>query len=115
MGTWNRAVTATYDFQNMSHVFPLMHRAVGDFLHMNRNLSRLSKVIVFGSSVTSACNPWSDVDIYVEGVERGVDRLELPSCREFDVIYEQDLKHDTGRLRKEIFDKGVVVFERDAT
>ncbi|WP_083504310.1 nucleotidyltransferase domain-containing protein [Acetivibrio ethanolgignens] len=23
-------------------------------------------MVVFGSSVTSACNPWSDIDIYVE-------------------------------------------------
>lgn len=26
----------------------------------------MKRIIIFGSSVTSACNPWSDIDVFVE-------------------------------------------------
>lgn len=31
-----------------------------------KQFSEVQKIVIFGSSVTSARNPWSDIDAYVE-------------------------------------------------
>ena len=51
------------------------------FLHSKEilqvaTLYRINKIIIFGSSVTSACNPWSDIDIYIDFGENTPEYLE---------------------------------------
>ena len=96
-------------FKNVEHIFPTQQRDVSTIVAKAKLDSNIKEIIIFGSSVTSACNPWSDIDVYFDleedkplpyfGISTGLD-----AWTNFLVD-----KH----LMSEIKEKGVVVYERD--
>lgn len=104
--SWNIFVEP---FQNVDKIFPTQQADVRLIIDKISGDTNIRKVIIFGSSVTSACNPWSDIDVYFDliedmplpffGITTGLD-----AWTNFTV--DADLLH-------EILEKGVVVFERD--
>lgn len=96
-------------FKNVEHIFPTQQRDVSTIVAKATLDSNIKEVIIFGSSVTDACNPWSDIDVYFNleedkllpyfGISTGLD------------AWTNFLVDDY--LMKEIKEKGVVVFERD--
>lgn len=96
-------------FKNCEFIFPTQQKDVYNLLQLWKNDKNIKKVVIFGSSVTSACNPWSDIDIYAELVEE-VDRLKKPECVvPFDIWTNYDVD---DRLLEEIERTGVVVYEQ---
>lgn len=48
------------DYMNANLIFPTQQRDVYHIIKICRQDPNIKKVVIFGSSVTSACNPWSD-------------------------------------------------------
>lgn len=105
---WKVCVKEPY--MNVEKIFPTQQKDVGKVISVWKKDDNIRKIIIFGSSVTSACNPWSDIDIYVEMLEKkrrpatGIKEVSLDIWTNYDV--------DEGLL-KEIMEKGVVVYERN--
>lgn len=101
--------TITPYFKNAEFIFPTQQRDVLKIVNTVKLDANIRRVIIFGSSVTSACNPWSDVDVYFEldkdkrlpvfGLENSLD-----AWTNFSVDKE---------LLSSILDTGVTVYERD--
>jgi len=53
-------------YQNITRIFPTQQADVGRMIDVCKNDPNIRKIIIFGSSVTPLCNPWSDIDIYFE-------------------------------------------------
>ena len=71
----------------------------------------VEKIVIFGSSVTSARNPWRDIDVYVVLQEEcHLRKPKLPVQIDLWTNFDVD-----DRLLTEIKEKGVVVFERGDT
>lgn len=105
---WKICVSEKEQFMNVEKIFPTQQRDVSTLLNSFIANQQVKKVIVFGSSVTSACNPWSDIDVYVElteDVSIRKPRVGVPVdlWTNFDV---------DSRLLSEITEKGVLVYER---
>lgn len=97
------------NFKNCSHIFPTQQRDVQNLLKCWEKDKNVDKVIIFGSSVTSACNPWSDIDVFVQ-VKHPVDKFNKPDCVvPFDIWTNFDVD---DRLLAEILKTGVVVYEQ---
>ena len=104
--SWN--VVKGVTFQNCPLIFPTQQKDVQNLLDGWKDDSNIVKVIIFGSSVTSACNPWSDIDVYVE-VKKPVERFSKPGCVvPFDIWTNYDVD---DRLLEEINRTGVIVYE----
>lgn len=97
-------------FKNAARIFPTQQKDVCEIIKRYSADSNVKKLIVFGSSITSACNPWSDIDIYVEMEENknlppsGVREVAVDVWTNFTVD-----KHLYSEIKK-----GVTVYERDA-
>jgi len=63
MGIW-KAFAKPY--KNINHIFPTKQKDVGEMVDVCKKDKNIQRIIVFGSSVTPLCNPWSDIDIYFE-------------------------------------------------
>lgn len=102
------------DIRNIRNIFPTKQNGVALRLRAALKTGKVIYAIVFGSSVSNRCNPWSDIDIY----------FELSSPFEFgepyDLMTEQDdsatdlwTNYDVDEgLLKEIQETGVLVYER---
>lgn len=102
---WN---AVTKPFRNIHRIFPLKQKAVYDLIEVCRQDSNIKKIIIFGSSITAACNPWSDIDVYFE-MEK------MP--KHFPVVGNHEQSFDkwcnftvSDELLHEINKKGVVVY-----
>ena len=96
-------------FMNDKYIFPTQQRDVYKIIEECKKDENITKVIIFGSSVTSLCNPWSDIDVYMEMKEEKlmpVFRLEVPVDKWNNFMVDED-------LMEEINEKGVIVYERD--
>lgn len=96
------------EYENKELIFPTQQNDVGTIVELWSINQSVEKIVIFGSSVTSACNPWSDIDVYVVLLEEchlRKPKLSVPIdlWTNFDV---------DDRLLAEINEKGVVVFER---
>ena len=103
---WN---AVTKPFQNIHRIFPLKQKAVYDLIEVCRKDSNIKKIIVFGSSTTAACNPWSDIDVYFE-----MDKMP----QHYPIVGNPQHNFDkwcnftaSEKLLNEINKKGVVVYE----
>lgn len=95
-------------FMNVEKIFPTQQKDVSVLVWEYSLNPAVKKIVVFGSSVTSACNPWSDLDVFVELTEEVILRKPRVST-EVDLWTNFDVDE---RLMLEIEEKGVVVFER---
>lgn len=107
MGLW-KAFAKPY--KNINRIFPTKQKDVGEMVEVCKKDENIQKVIVFGSSVTPLCNPWSDIDIYFEMKEP---RSNFPSTGSRTAIFDKwDNFSVDDDLMHEIATKGVVVYER---
>lgn len=105
---WKVCISEEERFQNVEKIFPLQQRDVGRIVDVLSKDEAVEKVIIFGSSVTSACNPWSDIDIYMKLREEKnirMPKVGVPT----DVWTNFDVD---DRLMAEINEKGVVVYDK---
>lgn len=97
-------------FMNDSKIFPTQQKDVKKIIDAYSKDSNVTKLIIFGSSVTSACNPWSDIDLYAELIEN----KNLPNVGLQDVALDAWTNYTVdSALMQEINKKGVVVYERN--
>lgn len=102
---------------NLEYVFPLMMPEVSNIVKSLSKLEFVEKIVVFGSAVTTAANPWSDLDIYVE-VDKDCDvnlskHLPLDSRFAIDLWTNRMLEDcDATNFKNEVDKKGVVIWER---
>lgn len=95
-------------FMNCEHIFPIQQKYISTIIEGLKKNQNVKKVIIFGSSVTSSCHPDSDIDIYLE-LDKN-EKTNIPLIyKPYD--YWNNFSADE-RLKKEIYGKGVVVYER---
>lgn len=96
-------------FKNVNHIFPTQQMDVYNLIKASIPDKNIKKIIVFGSSVTKACNPWSDIDVYFEKEKEGP----FPFVASSSAVYD---KWDNFSISKDMLDeikkKGVVVYEQ---
>jgi len=110
--SWPIAKNVKYRCANLQYVFPLMQRFVGEFVERNKGLPGLQRIVIFGSSVTWACNPWSDIDIFLEGVGEGT-KLWYPRGPSYDILRSDTFEPGVAEpILDDILVKGVIVYER---
>lgn len=96
-------------FKNVNHIFPTQQMDVYNLIQASITDKNIQKIIVFGSSVTKACNPWSDIDVYFEKKKEGA----FPVVGSDSAVYDKWDNFSVSKdLLKEIKKKGVVVYER---
>ena len=105
---WKVCVDAGKVFRNVELIFPTQQADVSKIIHVFSKVENVEKIIVFGSSVTAACNPWSDIDLFVQMDEEI--RLRKPKTGvPIDLWTNFDVDEN---LMEEINETGVVVYER---
>lgn len=107
---WN--ICIPNPFMNAELIFPTKQVDVRDIINVVENDRNILKVIIFGSSVTSACNPWSDVDVYYEMLNESYrpcifTESSIDGWTNFDIPKGE-------KLLDEIKEKGVLVYERNS-
>ena len=112
---WRVCKYVKVPYPNVEKIFPLKQHYVELCVALLKcDYNWIKRMTVFGSSVTCACNPWSDIDIFfdIEG-ERPACGFRPPLVTEqvYDIWYSDDVPCDEPLLR-DIRGKGVVVFER---
>lgn len=103
---------------NLIHIHPLKQKIVHNIIHdlQNKNLLQyINRLIVFGSSITMACRPSSDLDIAVdiqplpiETVNKIYDSIGENTDWNCDVLWIHRLK-TSDRIYSEIM-KGQVIY-----
>lgn len=98
-------------FRNVAKIFPTQQRDVYTLIKSYTKEPAVRRIIIFGSSITAACNPWSDIDVYVElDVEKN-----LPASCVTDVPVDLWTNYSVDKHLYSEIKKGVTVFERDTT
>ncbi len=99
-----------HGFKNVNHIFPTQQADVKKMIDICKDDKNIKKIIIFGSSVTSRCNPWSDIDIYFEFKK---EPNKYPSTASSTAIFDKwDNFNVNNELMREISKNGVVVYER---
>lgn len=100
------------DFLHAEYVHPLKQELVQEFQQDFKNDENVKAAIVFGSGVEFRCNSHSDLDLCIERYEPDkVFHYEAAAGGEpVDLLYADRVG---GRLRKEIEEKGIVVYDRE--
>lgn len=114
---WDLIDEENKNIKNIRKIFPLKQRYVANFVRAASSINEIKKIVIFGSSVEWRCNPWSDIDIYMEGVKHCPELLRdnIPKEDNMQVL---DIWTDStvdSRLLAEINKKGVTVYERGYT
>ena len=96
-------------FKNCRYIYPIQQKKVEKMINHLKNNDNVIKIIVFGSSETSKCLAGRDVDFYVEVKE---DKRIITDYLDF--LYDLWTNYTVDEnMKKEIFKKGVVVYERE--
>lgn len=100
----------TKPFLNVNRIFPTQQKDVYEMIEVCKDIPNIKKIIIFGSSVTPNCNPWSDIDIYFE---TETEMSKWPSIKSHTAVFD---KWDNFTVEKSLLDeitqKGVLVYER---
>lgn len=94
-------------FRNANHVFPTQQQDVATIVRVCAGSLGLHRIVIFGSSVTPLCNPWSDIDVYFEAEDGWIPPV-------FDTVAAVDCWTTATvdrELLDEIFRTGVIVYE----
>lgn len=95
-------------FENCERIFPTKQKYVKEIIDALQEDAAVQRVVIFGSAVTSACNPWSDIDMYIEQSENK--KVSLPPVKTDLDVWTNYTADET--LLREIVKKGVTVYER---
>ena len=107
MKLWNAVAKP---FKNIHRIFPTQQVEIAKMIDVCKNIDNVKRIIIFGSSVTAQCNPWSDIDIYFELNE---EMNKLPVVKDTQAVWDKwDTFSVDKNLLSEILDKGVIVYER---
>ena len=96
-------------FPNCEKIYPIQQKKVRELIDDASADPAVQKIVIFGSSITSACHMGSDVDVYAEMT---ADRNPVSSQHDFEYDFWNNYTAD-DRLKKEILKKGVCVYVRD--
>ena len=103
-------LAVTKPFKNINLIFPTKQKDVRKMIEVCKKDKNIQKIIIFGSSTTSLCTPWSDIDIYFEFKK---EPKSYPSIGSNNAVFDKwDNFTVDDRLLDEIRNTGVVVFER---
>lgn len=103
--------------ESLQYVFPSKQQSVQQAIDLARADERIKRLIVFGSAVTMRCGIGSDLDLALD--VPGADTEEFLKIAhpffvgidsEVDIIHYNEIHSEL--LKKEIDEKGVVVFDR---
>ena len=109
---WQQTKFVSHSYKNVEKIFPLKQHTVEELIeHCKAHYPSITRIVIFGSSVTPACNPWSDLDVYLEGIGRS-EGFVPPQNDAYDIWYESDVTPEDP-LFSEIRTKGVVVYGAD--
>lgn len=99
-------------FRNAEYVHPLKQDLVQELQRDFEGDGNVKSAIVFGSGVEFRCSSHSDLDLCIERYDAGKSfRYEAGGGMEaVDVLYADRIG---GRLKAEIEEKGIVVFDRE--
>lgn len=100
-------VVVDQKFKNADKIFPTQQRDVKLIIDTLSVFPEVHSIVIFGSSVTCLCNPWSDLDVYID-CDPGFRRPAINSEAPLD-IWTTDMV-DTDLLQ-EIMLTGVIVYE----
>lgn len=105
-------VKSGIDFKNVQYIHPLKQELVYKYIECFRRDRNIKAAIIFGSSVEFRCNSQSDLDICIEryDVDKGFRDYQDEYIQDTDIVYADALG---DRLKKEIEQKGIVVFDRE--
>lgn len=103
-------LAVTKPFKNINRIFPTQQADIAKMIDVCKKIPNIRKIIIFGSSVTPLCNPWSDIDIYFETQE---EMKRFPSIASHTAVFDKwDNYSVDDNLMDEINRTGVVVYER---
>lgn len=108
---WDFDVVITSDMPDINRVHPMVQSSADALYRAFVKDVNIRLFAIFGSGVDIACSLRSDLDIYIETVDRDK-RVELPYAElkvEIDLL--RDLRHDSS-LYERIASTALVVFER---
>lgn len=97
-------------FENCELIYPIQQRKVKELIEYLKTNNNVETIIVFGSSVSDRCHVGSDVDIYVKLKQNNKDKL---IKKYFNFVFDLWTNFTVDEhLKKEIYKKGVVVYEQ---
>lgn len=96
-------------FPHCESVFPVQQKKVREIIDRYSKVPQVKRIILFGSSVTTHCNVWSDVDLYVDLSE---DVMLSKRGLDFDCDLWTTYTVDEN-LKEEIMRTGVAVYEKE--
>lgn len=101
-------------FINAQYIHPLKQQLVQSYVTCFDQDFNIKTAIIFGSSVEFHCNSFSDLDICIEryNPEKGFRGYPQEYIEETDIVYFDAIG---TRLKQEIEQKGIVVFDREGT
>ena len=103
-------LAVTKPFKNINKIFPTKQKDIRQMVEVCKKDKNIKKIIIFGSSITSLCNPWSDIDIYFEFKK---EPNSYPSISSNVAVFDKwDNFNVDDNLLKEITKNGVIVYER---
>lgn len=101
-------------FTNAQYIHPLKQQLVQSYTACFGRDPNIKAAVIFGSSVEFRCHSFSDLDICIEryNPEKGFRDYPKEYMEETDIVYSDSIG---ARLRQEIEQKGIVVFDREGT
>lgn len=99
-------------FLNAEYVHPLKQDLVQEFQQDFEGDANIKAAIVFGSGVEFRCNSYSDLDLCIEryDTDKAFRYRAADDGKPVDIVYADRIGE---RLRREIEEKGIVVFDRE--
>ena len=98
------------DYMNVNYIFPTKQKDVCDIIKAVLPDENITRVCIFGSTITKDCNLWDDIDVYFEKRKEGDNPV-----IENDSVYDfRDNFNTSKEMRREIYKYGIVVYARDS-
>lgn len=104
-------VSSDLQYQNVNKIFPTKQKDVALLVNKLKENKKIKRIIIFDSSVTWACNPWRDIDIYIEHDAENLNSINIPYSDIKSSLDIWDSLLVDNNLLKEIIDKGVIIYE----
>ncbi|MDO4291626.1 MAG: nucleotidyltransferase domain-containing protein [Eubacteriales bacterium] len=103
----------TIHFQNAQYIHPLKQELVQELQRDFAQDENVKAAVIFGSGVEFRCNSFSDLDVCIERYDTAKPfHYEAAADGEaIDLLYADQLGE---KLRREIEEKGIVVYDREA-
>ncbi len=102
--------TAKTEYLSVHRIHPLKQGKVEELIAYTKNrYPQVTRIAVFGSSVSPRCRPWSDIDIVIYGDV--LKKFIAPGNDVYDVVRAEGLSED-GALYNQILKEAWVVYEK---